>query len=326
MPSKKKNAKIRGNARKAVNLSFPTPYPKPVSVVGMEKHLPGVSSLCNPWAEESIGAKIPDDDATKSVPVTVRQVHGIEVGANGTCLVNFGAQPFATSGYKNESSTSGGVVDGTVAPINNADGTAWQTQFDRYRIVSWGVRIYNIDPITTAKGQLKLMTLEDGTYTVLVAGRSFAGSLYSEVETFPVSQSDVYWISTPVGTGWKEYIGMTYTAPWTQLAVYVSDAAAGAKFTAELIYNCECVVDLNSISSRLVTPAADHNPVVLAASSKVRATNNIHSSRPSMFKVLGDMAKSALFDVASVMLPHAAGALSGLLGGRRAPKLKQIAM
>lgn len=313
-----------------MDLSYGVPLQRPASVVGAAKHLPGVDALVNPWSDAAKGSKIPDDDATLSVPATVRSIFTIATNSHGEALFALQAQPDRYPGYECTTVSSGNTTGSpTVNALTNTDYAAWSAQFNEFRVVSWGVRVYSNLPATEAQGTLKFMTISEQS-GYFPSNRDFSGTLFQEVENFPVYNSDVYWVSTPLGVGWKDYIPMQSVASWTSCVVHASGlpASKGSALVVEVVYNVEFSVDLNSIASRIATPAAVHNPMVLAAASKVNTAKSTHSSRESMFSTLAGLAKNALLDVAEMYLPNVVASVprmvSNAILGKKKKQVKRI--
>jgi hypothetical protein len=193
-----------------------------------------------------------------------------------------------------------GVVTSTV-DIQNPDYAAYVDNCQRYRIVSWGVRVYNILPGLTSQGTVRLIT----TNSIAGVGLDTTSNLFEEIQLEPVTGLDAYWTSSPTGTTWKEYIYDVDFASWTYLIVKLSGVPVStACAQVEIIYNVEMVPQFGQIGATLATPAASANPSHLAAAGQVHAKKkHSHRSRPSLFSQISSFAKDALLDVASSYIP-----------------------
>lgn len=192
--SKKKGKKKKSGSRSA-NYAYATPTNITSSVgsirSGSLHHQ--VAGLCDPWSPQARGSKVPDTDSTKSVPITITWPRTYDTLVTGTkvCLI----QPSLESTLRTNQTNVGQTVAGGQwnGAEDSPDFTALDAAFDKYRIVSWGVRVYSTLAPTDQAGSFKLITLpETPDYT---ASFSYGGSLFEDTVSLPLSDKDIHWIS-----------------------------------------------------------------------------------------------------------------------------------
>jgi len=317
----RKQQQTRGRQPAKYTFSEPTRNMRASTGDGIKrakKAVDTVHGLANPFSDSARGSKLPDADSSRSVAVTIRDSFNFSniTAANSTtnaiCL-----NPSLAEAWNSPTAIGGtNITFGTMQPIN--DYTAVAAAFGKYRIVSWGVRIYSIQAPTEQSGNMKFMTLpfaiEAGTF-------AYGGSFFEEVNFTGVANGDVHWISKPIGNQYLDYVDIDSTHSWNSLVVYIDGCPEDTVnvFRAEVFYNLECQVKLSSVSASLATKADDHNPTLLAAASNVHnRRDHIHKgSTSSLGTKLWGLAKNCLADLASSAVPYVGGAIGNILRGPR---------
>jgi hypothetical protein len=279
------------------------------------EHFEATHGLINPFSASAVGMKVPDDDSSRSVAVTLRDRGLITTSGNGDRAVAF--LPSFDDARLASSSITSGVATFNATYDSAADTTAIQDAFDTYRLVSWGVRLIDIEPALNASGTLRLITVPAAPDVDTTFG--YESGLFEEVEDFALAQADVTWVSKPIGVTWKEYFNTVGSIlPWNTLVVVVDGAVASTNVIRfEVVYHLECQVKLGSVSGALATPAADHQPVQLVAADHARNRVKHTAKTPSLMASLFDAAKGA---VSSAIQAYGGPLLGGLvqrLVGRR---------
>jgi len=230
-----------------------------VSFTSSASDIDQVHSLSNPFTASARGSKLPDSDSSKSVPITIIHRNNISTDANG----KFGiwVRPTLAEVTTTATTVSGYTFTTMGTPVAVADNTAIAAQFSKYRIVSWGVKVYSTLAPTNQSGYFTMIT--DPT---LAAGMSANSAFYEEVLTYPTTETTVQWISKPVGNSYLDYIDIASAHSWDELAIYGDLLpASGAVLQIEVFFNLECQVKISAISAAIATPAADHKPHILTA-------------------------------------------------------------
>jgi hypothetical protein len=184
------------------------------------------------------------------------------------------------------------------------DFTSLESQFVRYRVVSWGVRATCPQAPTDQKGILRVVTLPSSPVT---GAFDASGGFFEEIAEYPLAGLDVHWVSKPIGSAWKEYKDMDYVnSDWWNSVVFVaegmSDKDPGLRF--EVVVNLECQVGLDALAGGLATDAADHNPRVMVAVDKARKSHgHATNGRQGFFRALAGAARAGISHAVSVFGP-----------------------
>jgi hypothetical protein len=256
--------------------------------------------LINPFSSSAEGMKIPDDDSTPSFTAQVRTIHTLTTDANGNAAMFARARPLDYPGIGLTLDAARVVTVRTNIP--NPDSVAYLTHAEKYRVVSWGIRVYSVESVFAAKGTVRVTTMTDE----VVVGNDTSSLLFEDIYFSALSQSDIYWTSKPTGNTWKEYVSPTVEAPWTQVMVSVEAGNASTDvLLVDFIYNLEVVPKFGSITASLASPAADHNPrVITAAANANNKKRHTHEKRETMFASLANLARNALVEVAGSVIPY----------------------
>lgn len=310
--AKNKNKGRRTRVSKPVDYNYATPGNTASSVgsVGAPTLLNQVEGIVNPWSMHATGSKVPDDDGAKSVAMTISYPKSFKVDANG-----FGATYVAPD--LNALFTSSSTIDGATqtvttfgAPISVANYAEISAAFHRYRHVSWGVRVYSTLAPTEQKGSYKIVTMPENPPN----GWSWAGGLFEDTVSLPLSEKGIHWISKPIGVNHKEYITPASTAFWTRCVVIVEGApVSSTAYTIEIVLNLECQINIGSITSVLATPAADNNTLVNSAAASTRAVHGKTHHKPGFMDEIKSFALSSLRKVAVQAIPYVGGAINNLM-------------
>jgi len=286
------------------------------------------AAISNPFSPHAKGAKLPDSDASRSVPIQVKQVFYRTSDVNGR--MSFEIIPSLKECLLASTADTGSVA--TMAALSAGssvtDYSAIEAGVDKYRIVSMGVRIYSLASPTDQSGTITFITLSE---TIAGADIDYSGSMYEAIERYPVAQSNIHWISKPVGNEWLNYREIdSDSMPYETLFVSARGLTISAQNMAvEVVFNVECQTKISSISSLMATPAADHKPNALAAGSNVhnQRSGSYNGSTTSLTSRLWGLAKGALADLAADAIPYVGKAVGRLItsGGSRKNRRKQLA-
>lgn len=313
--TKQKNAR---SGKKPANYKFNRPSRNPRSSIASQSLTKGVHKVCglsDPFCEASRGSRIPDDDSSPSVPITIKSTYYAGTGGSGSAAIRVRANPSACFSLATAiSGTNVTTWGGHTAMIDYA---AVATSFSKYRMVSFGVRIYPVVAPTAQSGSLRVITSPELTPTPIDLG----GGLWEAIDTVAFSEADVYWVGKPSGTTWKEYVDIAGEAPYTHCnaVLYGGPASTAIVYAIEVVMNMECLVEVGAVVSGLAKPGEPSNPQIMQAASRVHASHNGHHTqgRPTMVQRMFGFAKNALLDVAASALPYVGGAVQRFLGGGR---------
>lgn len=288
----------------------------------LDSHASYAHALINPFSADSRGVKLPDDDSTRSVPITLKYTENINVTAGG--YVGFQVRPTLADPVKKAATFLSTEISTWQTATANPDYAAIAAQFSEYRIVSWGVRVTPLVAPTDQSGFYRLITSPESPASALF---HTTGGFYEEVEDFPTANSDVYWVSKPKGSTYKQYIPIADSADWEYLVMFGAGwkASANGAVRIEVVFNIECQMKIGSISGSLATPAADHHPLVLTAVDHSRnKIKNAHKGQ-SFFSKMTSMAKRGIVSAVSAYGPPLLqGAINALMSKKLQPHQKQI--
>lgn len=323
MPGKKRSGKKpnKKNA-KVVQYTQGLPNPKPrnyISYATATGDMHAVHALTNPFSDHARGAKIPDADSSRSVAMQIVDLNTFDADANGRLAVSFVG-------------SMGGTVT-AAATMNSTQVTAWSTTaalsdyttltgaLDKYRIVSWGIRVYSTLAPTSRSGWFKVITLPERFATPFTYNSGF----FEEVKAYPMTEDSVHWISKPIGSSWKEYSTFASTGflAWDNVIVVAAGLPASAvgALCVEVVYNIEAQPKLGSLTGSAATPAADYKPHVLTASAKTLARHGGSHAGNAFGAVIASFAESALRSAANAVVPGLGNVLSGLKGRNSVPMI-----
>jgi len=249
--------------------------------------------LSNPFSQHARGSKLPDTDSSKSVPVSLVNRYTRSSDANGNLAIR--VKPDLANNIATATTITGNVITTFGTPASTVDYTALAAQFEKYRIVSWGVKIYSTLAPTDQSGFFTVMT--NPTFG---DGMDAASCFYEETRTFPVTETSVQWISKPVGNSYLDYALISVYEPWDECCIYASGLPASTSgcIQIEVYFNLECQVTLGAISSTIATPAADSKPHLLTAMGHVAkhlgGTKLANDAKSSILSILGRGLSAAL--------------------------------
>lgn len=313
MARNKSKKKQKSSKRVDYNYAVPGNIRNTVGSVSATTLANQVEGLTNPWSEHARGSKVPDDDAAASVPFTISYPKTFTTNAAGYG-VTF-VSPELDSVFESASAIVGGTQTVTTfaAGVPVANLADYQAAFHRYRFVSWGVRVYSTLAPTDQQGSYKIITMPENP----VNGWSWAGGLFEDTVSLPLSEKNIHWISKPIGVNYKEYSTLTDSLFWTRCVVIVEGAPASVDaYTIELVMHCEGQINIGSVVSTMATPAADSNPAAVAAVAKTRAHHGKTHHKPGFMGVIRGFALNALRDSAAAMIPFVGPTVSRYLGNQ----------
>jgi len=261
------NGKLRNSKKYNFRTGAPTLNPK----AGLSLHANSlrdeheVHALSNPFCAEARGSKIPDENNSRSIAISLVQRKSLVSSASGLLCTNVrgGLEDYE----RTATSLTGTVATTFSACVPVTDFTAIDAVIDEYRIVSWGVKIFPTVEPTSQSGYFQLITIPPtSTSTATLDGFDSGSSLFEEIRNFPTTDTTAQWISKPIGNEWKNYNVTTTTPSWDELVIFAAGLPASRTcFTIEVYYNIEAQVKFGSITASTATPAAMYKPAIMAA-------------------------------------------------------------
>ncbi len=300
--SGKKGQEAKGSKVITYKQGRPTRVPRgSVGASRSQKPFDLAHAMVNPFSPRARGAKIPDDDSSRSVAITnvTRINHTIQSGQTVAYI-----QANLQDAWKRSGTLTGSTVtawNGSYTSVT--DFAALNSSFSSYRIVSWGVRVIPLAAPTNQSGSIAAITLSSNPTG---ANYDTASTFVEEIEMVPVAGADLHWVAKPQGTEWKSYIPMTSTHNWTSVVFAFYGYPSAQEVLFELFYNLECQVAVGQISGGIASPAADHNPHALALADHTRnRLKQAHPSSGSLLSSIGSAMTQGLAALADMALPAA---------------------
>lgn len=287
-----------------------------------------VCSQLDPFCPHATGAKILDEDSTRSF--TYRSVGAITptADANGNWSATF-SPDLATFMTVNTVDANGKVT--AVTPQANPDLTELMAVGSRYRVVSWGIRLTDISAAVVSAGTIQMRTSNSPP----VVGSDLNSSAVGR-QWFPGKGAKISFISKRTGSAYRTYQPLSttdtdYELPTDLVTVYLSGVAAdsdgqaftgkwdepdgtgqngliegkmvgsssGATLMVEYIYNVEILPSEGSVMAQTATTAGPANSRVS------NATANVSAAQPSFYQGAVSMISSGIRKAASFALGFA---------------------
>jgi hypothetical protein len=296
----RKNGKRTGPKKIQYTTGRPTQNVRSsVGFASSQSDIKHVHAITNPFSDEARGSKIPDDDSSKSIPMTLWDIHTFSAtGTNFAC----GIQP----ALRNNIYTALTIVSSTVTAWNPGqditDYSALSSAIHQFRIVSWGVRVFSTLAPTDQSGYFRIITLPESNFG---SALNYGSTFFEEVKAYPLSDTTVHWISKPIGTAWKEYKDVSATMDWDRVLVVANGLPSGASgaITVEVVYNIEVQPNIGSITGSLATPALEHKPHVLTAAANTLAKHAGSHIQRNFGEVIKTFGRRALEAAVSYFMP-----------------------
>jgi len=318
---KKKQSK---SATRPASLSYGLPTRRQRSTLGAlsKGEIQAVTGMVDPFSESARGARIADDDSAFSTSFQLRTtVHLTTLGTTASISVI----PNPSALYRQGATYSGTVIStfGSHAPAT--DYAQFSANFDRYRVVSWGVRFYCTAAPTNQSGSVRAVVAAQPVQ----AGVDINGGLWNAVVNESVAGLDLHYVSRPTGVNWKDYIAVNAEADYdTVCAAFfgLPDASTvPTAVAAEIIMNLECVTDNQSVISAITKPGEPSNPRVMAAASHAHSNHKgLHNSASTWGWQVGNLVMGGLRYAARRMLPVVGDVIADRLMPKRYPGIMDV--
>jgi hypothetical protein len=222
-----------------------------------------ILEFINPFSDHK-GKKWPDESAIPTVSFRLRQFGVFPSGAGDTVRSILIASRINDMLYVNPTYTGTDtypITDwGTAADPSSYN--ELNTNFDSYRICSWGVKIYSVGKPLDASGYLTILTnAQQPTTTVGNSPTTFA----LKKDVFPVqNQMEVRWVGVPVDNKAREFYATTTSQTnWTYPTIFVNGTTADTVLRYEIVMDLELIPESGTFTERVATPAASYNTGLL---------------------------------------------------------------
>jgi hypothetical protein len=201
---------------------------------------------------------------------------------------------------------TGLLITAFAAPTALPDNTAIAAQFSKYRIVSFGVKVYSTLAPTAQSGYFSMITAP-----VFAANTNTGSSFWEEVLNYPTTETGVQWVSKPVGNQYLDYVDIADDASWDHLVVFASGLPISTlnAVQVEIFLNLECQVALGTLASAIATPAAPHRPHILSAVGEVHQKYGGSKLASAVKAGLGTYIKGVLSRAAQAGMKYLTGSM-----------------
>ena len=152
MTKKSKNGAKKRNT-KNIQYSIGKPTTSTRGYVGFaasESDHRQVHSITNPFSDDARGSKLPDADSSKSVAMSIVSQRNIASDANGKAALR--VKPSLAGAFQPYTTITGTVITTFAATVAIPDNTTIAAQFSKYRLLSWGIKIYPVLAPTNQSG------------------------------------------------------------------------------------------------------------------------------------------------------------------------------
>jgi hypothetical protein len=235
----------------------------------VRKPAEAVCSIFNPFCPEANGAKLFDDNSSRSCVFQARTAIAVTVDTNGASAFYFTHNPNQMVVSASTITSSAVVAWGATNP-NAFYSTVGNANIGSYRVVSWGVHYKTTLPWTTATGLM--VVSEQNANTTATTGQN-VGSMQSgmDVSTLAVRDAEFWYSGKPLGNAACDYIvgaGNNSYINYTTLLVTVVGGPVGSTQTigyADVIVNYEWTPPSNGAYDYFSSPAAPSVPEIMGA-------------------------------------------------------------
>lgn len=233
-----------------------------------------IDGLLDPWS--GVGPqKLPDVNSGKSSVLRLRSRYDMTMGEDSAVAGLFRGGAMFLPRLNSPS------YKPTYTATNQLPIIAWAAdtngQFPEYssvvaayhfaRITSWGLRFTSVGAPLNSAGRLIIKTAIDDLPTNDYTGPNSTAPRVMEIPIQP--GMDVVWRSQPLDNDAWVFVATNNTGAdnvhrWTHCQAFVEGANSSTVIRVEAVMNIEATAYEGSFANRLMTPAADYNPGLLA--------------------------------------------------------------
>lgn len=245
-----------------------------------------IVDLLNPWTPDA-RVKVPDEVSINSICYRRRQWLTLAQDAtthNGAFrILPRPYNPF----YLAPTWTGSGAFPITAWGSGTAfaDQPTFDADFDRVRMVNFGIRITSVGPPLSSQGYITIVTATNDA----AAGVTQPSDVALHKDEYAVKPGlDIVWLSKPLDNRAREYHALTTVATdeaynWTYPYVFLEGSSADTALRIEVLVNYECLPMEGSVASRFTTQAAADNP------QQMTSLRNMQRDMAPCVEVTGDV-------------------------------------
>jgi hypothetical protein len=254
-----------------------------------------VTNFVNPWSSQ-VGKQWPVS-AVKCVPIRLREIFKLGGNSDGTLRallmlprINLGiyATPVYTAGTP------------TVFPLTGWGSANSWTDYGanvgilaRYRINSFGVRVYSTSSLVNTAGSLTLATTSSD---VITDGYSPNQNFSSKMVQGITGGIDISVVSKPIDNSAHEFKTWGATAQeisydWEKIFVFMEGTTTDTDITVEAVMDIEAIPLAQTVVARMTQPPVPNNPGLAARIDNAsRSVNSFQETLNRAATAVGTMA------------------------------------
>lgn len=233
-----------------------------------------LNGMLDPWSDMG-PQKLPDVNSGKSSVLRLRSRYDMTIGEDSAVagLYRGGAMflpRLNAPSYKPVyTATNQLPITGWGADSNGlfAEYSSVISAYHFFRITGWGLRFTSVGAPLNSAGRLIIKTSIDDSPTSDASGPNSTAPRVMEIPIQP--GMDVMWRSQPLDNDAWVFVSTSNTGAanlhrWTHCQAFVEGANSSTVVRVEAVMNIEATAFEGSFANRLMTPAADFNPGLLA--------------------------------------------------------------
>lgn len=321
--------KAKSQRRRAGRRSALTVTKVPRTLSSLADHVTG---QIDPFAPNAKGMKLYDSNSSASFTLESRAIYNLPVNNQGCGYAE--VSPFLASEWItllgvtadiNAAATTGAVI--TTGTGNSAAYTALASQVARYRVVSYGIRVYCTQAPLNRQGRVLIRELPSSqmlinTSEISMAEENYFGSLADglDIQVTPGAVGDQQYDYIPLTMDYATSLAnVADTPPFKLIGITLYGCATSgnnnAIVTVEVVKQLEILPEVTSILRFGVTDAAPHSNQMMESINNTRGAIPLAHNTKTWRSKLRQFAASSLSALGEAGMRAAGLALSRYLGG-----------
>lgn len=266
----KKRGRMPRQPNKRQRLQAPAPYRRPKLRENGDsaKFVSAVCSQADPFCPHARAAKLYDRDSRRSVSFQLRETVNIGTDAAGQATLQI--EPRLVSYRRYATAYAGATVTTWGAATDAPLYSTILSEYDKFRIVSFGVRCASIVAPLSAQGiVVGQVAPDDSWFPILTSDTA------TEVRRMPVYGCQMVYAGkrNPTSDTYEAINSGATHGPVLNLSVYGGPASTQV-LAVEITLNVEAIAENTSFGDYIATPAWPHAVAVEAAAAQVAAENS----------------------------------------------------
>lgn len=258
-----------------------------------------LANYMNPWSEVK-GKKVPDSDASRSISLRARSYSTIPKTSGSTVaaikfIPRLDQMTFSGPTFTGTTPDFSFPITDWGSGSNITNYSSYTANFDRWRIVTWGIRITSIGPALNTQG---IMTISASTDDDGIGPYS-PGAFALRKDIYAIQPGlDIVWVSRPLHNRAREYFAVNATTRaesynWEYPCVFLEglDTDDNTVLRYEVRMDLEFTPRSSTVMEQMASQAALENLPLLQrlnnAFNRMAGAYNSPDFRDSMFILKG---------------------------------------